>query len=46
VEATCLTYVKEADAEKIVQLPEIFQRYDSGFSTNGKTGVMYVNQFR
>jgi hypothetical protein len=39
-------YVKVDDAKKIVRLPEIFQWYESDFSTSGKTGVMYVNQFR
>lgn len=40
------SYVKVDDANKIVRLPEIFQWYESDFSTSGKTGVMYVNQFR
>ncbi|GAB3865725.1 DUF547 domain-containing protein [Hymenobacter segetis] len=40
------SYVKVDDAKKIVRLPEIFQWYESDFSTSGKTGVMYVNQFR
>ena len=39
-------YVKVDDAKKIVRLPEIFQWYENDFSTSGKTGVMYVNQFR
>ncbi|GAB2871815.1 DUF547 domain-containing protein [Hymenobacter ruber] len=39
-------YVQVDDAKKIVRLPEIFQWYESDFSTSGKTGVMYVNQFR
>lgn len=39
-------YVKVDDAKKIVRLPEIFQWYEEDFSASGKTGVMYVNQFR
>ena len=27
-------------------LPEIFKWYEADFSTSGKTGVPYVNQFR
>ncbi|MGY3087368.1 hypothetical protein ACVWYF_000394 [Hymenobacter sp. UYAg731] len=40
------SYVKVDEAKKIVRLPEIFQWYESDFSTSGKTGVVYVNQFR
>lgn len=40
------TYVKVDDVKKIVRLPEIFQWYEGDFSTSGKTGVMYINQFR
>jgi hypothetical protein len=38
--------VKVNPDAKLVQLPEIFKWYDTDFSTSGKTGVMYVNQFR
>lgn len=40
------SYVKVDDAKKIVRLPEIFQWYEGDFSASGKTGVMYINQFR
>ena len=40
------SYVKVDDANKVARLPEIFQWYEGDFSTSGKTGVMYVNQFR
>lgn len=39
-------YVKVDDATKVVRLPEIFQWYEGDFSASGKSGVMYVNQFR
>lgn len=39
-------YMKVDDARKIVRLPEISQWYENGFSTSGKTGMMYMNQFR
>ncbi|GAB3586867.1 DUF547 domain-containing protein [Hymenobacter daeguensis] len=39
-------YVKVDDATKMVRLPEIFKWYETDFSASGKTGVMYVNQFR
>lgn len=39
-------YVKVNPDAKLVQLPEIFKWYEADFSTSGKTGVMYVNQFR
>ncbi|WP_082115799.1 DUF547 domain-containing protein [Hymenobacter terrenus] len=41
-------YVKVDDASKMVKLPEIFKWYEADFSKSGdgKTGVMYVNQFR
>jgi hypothetical protein len=39
-------YVKVDDATKMVRLPEIFKWYDTDFSASGKSGVMYVNQFR
>ena len=39
-------YVKVSPDAKLVQLPEIFKWYEADFSTSGKTGVYYVNQFR
>lgn len=39
-------YVKVDEAGKLVKLPEIFKWYEGDFSTSGKTGVLYVNQFR
>lgn len=39
-------YVKVDETSKLVRLPEIFKWYEADFSTNGKTGVPYVNQFR
>lgn len=39
-------YVKVDANIKQVKLPEIFKWYEGDFSTSGKTGVMYVNQFR
>jgi hypothetical protein len=39
-------YVKVDDATKMVRLPEIFKWYDMDFLASGKSGVMYVNQFR
>ena len=39
-------YVKVNAATKQVQLPEIFKWYEADFKTSGKTGVLYVNQFR
>ena len=39
-------YMKVDDARKIMRLSEIFQWYESDFSTSGKTGAMYKNQFR
>jgi len=39
-------YVKVNPDAKLVQLPEIFKWYEADFSTSGKTGVLYVNQFR
>ena len=39
-------YMKVDDARKIVRLSEIFQWYKSDFSSSGKTGAMYMNQFR
>ena len=40
------SYVKVDDATKVVRLPEIFKWYDADFSTSGKSGVLYVNQYR
>lgn len=39
-------YVQVDETSKLVKLPEIFKWYEADFSTSGKTGVMYVNQFR
>jgi hypothetical protein len=39
-------YVQVNDAAKVVRLPEIFHWYGGDFSASGKTGVLYVNQFR
>ena len=39
-------YVKVDPDAKLVQLPEIFKWYEADFSTSGKAGVSYVNQFR
>lgn len=39
-------YLKVNPDAKLVQLPEIFKWYEADFSTSGKTGVSYVNQFR
>lgn len=39
-------YVKVNPDAKLVQLPEIFKWYEADFSASGKTGVLYVNQFR
>ena len=39
-------YVKVSPDAKLVQLPEIFKWYEADFSTSGKTGLSYVNQFR
>lgn len=39
-------YVKVDEAGKLAKLPEIFKRYEGDSSTSGKTGVLYVNQFR
>ena len=39
-------YVRVNPNAKVVQLPEIFKWYEADFSTSGKTGVRYVNQFR
>lgn len=39
-------YVKVNEENKTVKLPEIFKWYETDFSTSGKTGVLYVNQFR
>lgn len=41
-------YVKVDETGKSVKLPEIFKWYEADFSTSGtgKTGVLYVNQFR
>ena len=39
-------YVKVDEASRLVQLPEIFKWYEADFNTSGKTGVLYVNQFR
>ncbi len=39
-------YVKINPGARLVQLPEIFKWYEADFSTSGKTGVLYVNQFR
>lgn len=39
-------YVRVSTDAKRVQLPEIFKWYETDFSTSGKTGVSYVNQFR
>jgi hypothetical protein len=39
-------YVKVDETGKLVKLPEIFKWYEADFSTSGKTGVSYVNQFR
>lgn len=39
-------YVKVNPDAKRVQLPEIFKWYEADFSASGKTGVLYVNQFR
>ncbi|WP_310393163.1 DUF547 domain-containing protein [Hymenobacter sp.] len=39
-------YVQVDETSKMVKLPEIFKWYEADFSTSGKTGVMYVNQFR
>jgi hypothetical protein len=42
------TYVKVDEGQKSVKLPEIFKWYEGDFSTSGsgRTGVLYVNQFR
>jgi len=40
------TYLKVDETSKLVRLPEIFKWYEADFSTSGKTGVSYVNQFR
>jgi hypothetical protein len=42
------TYVKVDENGKSVKLPEIFKWYEADFTASGagKTGVMYVNQFR
>jgi len=39
-------YVKIDEAGQLVKLSEIFKWYEADFSTSGKTGAMYVNQFR
>ena len=39
-------YVKVDEADKLVKLPEIFKWYAADFSASGRTGVLYVNQFR
>ncbi|HEX8504138.1 MAG TPA: DUF547 domain-containing protein [Hymenobacter sp.] len=39
-------YVQVNEQDKTVKLPEIFKWYETDFSTSGKTGVLYVNQFR
>ena len=41
-------YVKVDETGRLVKLPEIFKWYEADFSTSGtgKTGVLYVNQFR
>ena len=39
-------FVKVNPDAKLVQLPEIFKWYEADSSTSGKTGVLYVNQFR
>lgn len=39
-------YVRVDEAGKQVKLPEIFKWYENDFSTSGKSGVLYVNQFR
>ena len=39
-------YVQVNPGAKTVRLPEIFKWYEADFSTSGKTGLGYVNQFR
>ena len=39
-------FIRVNDADKKVQISEIFKWYESDFKASGKTGPAYINQFR